>query len=319
MASGASHRRRQLLGRAVAAAAGLLLVGALAVYWLFYDNRLSRNVPFPLDLVSVRAEAVRLPGVGPSFIEVETLSHQGVPCIAMEAGGSWSPVDLVRTSYRMVWRNRSVVLDTAYDEATASATGATRYDRAAWGRMQAAMEQASLILVTHEHGDHIGGLIASPHLGDTLSRALLTPEQFRLIPNARPQWPPGSRDGYRPQDYKGIRAVAPGVVLIRAAGHTPGSQMIYVRRADGHEYLFMGDTASLIGNVERQRIRSRLVTDFFTHEDRPAVMGQVMALHRLAVANPGLTLVPGHDGPAIAALVADGLLVPKFSEPPAQP
>jgi glyoxylase-like metal-dependent hydrolase (beta-lactamase superfamily II) len=107
------------------------------------------------------------------------------------------------------------------------------------------------------------------------------------------------------------------VVLIRAPGHTPGSQMIYVRRADGREYLFMGDVASLLGNVENQKIRSRLVTDFMTHEDRDAVMGQVMALHALHGAQPGIVLVPGHDAAAIDALIRDEALVAGFAPAPA--
>jgi glyoxylase-like metal-dependent hydrolase (beta-lactamase superfamily II) len=42
------------------------------------------------------------------------------------------------------------------------------------------------------------------------------------------QWPEGSRESFKPLDYTGYSAVAPGVVLIKAPGHTPGSQIIYV-------------------------------------------------------------------------------------------
>jgi glyoxylase-like metal-dependent hydrolase (beta-lactamase superfamily II) len=234
----------------------------------------------------------------------------------MEAGAEWAKVDMVRASYRLVWPHRTMILDTGYDEATARATGADSYDRSAWDRMQRALARCSLIAVTHEHGDHIGGLIASPELRDLLPQALLTPEQFRRIPGAKPQWPEDSRDGYIPMGYQGIMAIAPGVVLIRAAGHTPGSQMIYVRSASGHEYLFMGDTASLLSNVTHQHARSRLVTDFMTHDDRPAVLAQLAALHRLAAAEPGISLVPGHDADAIAALVRQGWLKRYFSLPP---
>ncbi len=89
--------------------------------------------------------------------------------------------------------------------------------------------------------------------------------------------------------------------------------MIYVRRADGREYLFMGDTGSLAANVREQRIRSRYITDFITHEDRRAVMLQTRELARLARENPQLVLVPGHDAEAVAAMQRSGLLTARFT------
>jgi glyoxylase-like metal-dependent hydrolase (beta-lactamase superfamily II) len=176
------------------------------------------------------------------------------------------------------------------------------------------LKAADTIVVTHEHGDHIGGLTASPALASIAPRALLLPEQAALLPAAR-------RGAVQPLRYARLQAIAPGVVLIRAAGHTPGSQMVYVRRSDGHEYIFMGDTASLAGNVTALRARSRLVADFMAKEDRPTVLVQLQALQRLALANPDVTLVPGHDGTEIGKMITAGWLSPQFqpAAPPAPP
>ena len=300
------------------AVAVFALLAAVAVYWLFYDNRLPADPAYRLDMAAIRAEAARLPGPGPARIEVAQIVKEDLPHIAMEAGADWDNITLVRASYRLAWADgRSAIIDTAQDKASAMSNArAHSYDSDAWSRMQAAMAKANLVLVTHEHPDHIGGLIASQGSA-AISHAVLNPEQLRDRPGSAVPWPKGKRDGVTPLAYQGIRAVAPGVVLIRAPGHTPGSQMIYVRRADGREYLFMGDVASLLGNVENQKIRSRLVTDFMTHDDRDAVMGQVMALHALHVAQPRLVLVPGHDAAAIAALIRAGALVPGFAPAPA--
>ena len=294
-------------------AALLTVLAVVAVYWLFYDNRLPRSGSFPIDLAAIRAEAARLPGPGPVRIETEMVSHVAVPKIAMVAGSEWGKIDVARMSHRLVFPDSSIIIDTTFDEAASRASNDDSYDPAAWQRLVRAMDEASAIVLTHEHGDHLGGLLASPHLAAILPKALLNPEQFAISPYIEPlRWPAGVRAGYRPLRYEGMRAIAPGVVLIRAPGHTPGSQMIYVRRADGREFLFMGDIASMADNVRLQRIRSRLVTDFFTHEDRRAVMLQTIALHRLAAEHPELVLVPGHDGAAVAQLERAGLLVRGF-------
>lgn len=295
------------------AALGILLalLAVAAVYWLLYDNRMASG-RYPIDLAAIRAESDTMPGAVPERIEIEVLSFQQVPRIAMQAGADWAPVDLIRTSYRLVWPDRSVIIDTGHDEKSARATGAKIYERPAWDRLQAALKTADTIVVTHEHGDHIGGLAASPALASIAPRALLLPEQAAVLPAAQ-------RRAVQPLRYSSLRAIAPGVVLIRAAGHTPGSQMVYVRRGDGHEYIFMGDTASLTGNVTTLRARSRLVADFMAKEDRPTVLVQLQALNRLALANPDVTLVPGHDGSEIGKMITAGWLTPRFQPLPVPP
>ena len=90
--------------------------------------------------------------------------------------------------------------------------------------------------------------------------------------------------------------------------------MIYVQRADGREYIFMGDVASSADNVRLVRIRSRLIMDVMNNEDRLPVFLQTKALHQLNLEHPDIVLVPGHDAIAIMNFERRGLLKPQFSE-----
>jgi hypothetical protein len=88
--------------------------------------------------------------------------------------------------------------------------------------------------------------------------------------------------------------------------------MVYVKRADGQEFLFVGDVAWKMRNIDLARERARLVTWLFLHEDREAVLSQLAALNALKRANPGIHLIPGHDGAVVAGLEKQGLLIHGF-------
>jgi glyoxylase-like metal-dependent hydrolase (beta-lactamase superfamily II) len=216
-------------------------------------------------------------------------------------------------SYRLVYPDSTVIVDTAMPQAMGSSQ-LTSFNADAYGRVQAAMSSAALIVVTHEHMDHIGGLTAHGALSTVLPKARLTREQLANPERSLPaKFPEHALDNYQPLVYDQYQAIAPGVVLIKAPGHTPGSQMVYVQTASGAELLLIGDVAWHFRNIEVQRERARLMTMLFIKEDRTAVFGQLAALKRLHDTQPAVHIVPGHDGPVIDSLVAAGVLKRGFS------
>lgn len=297
---------RRTLWRGLAVGLSVLFIALLgSVYWLFYDNGPAATSAYQLDMAAVRREAMSLAGPLPSRVQVEIVSHKSVPHIAMTAGTDWGKVDLVRTSYRVVYPSGSVIIDTAHDEADARRWSFDRFDKRAYARVLEALDRASAIVVTHEHGDHLGGALESPRVAALVPRLLLTGEQL-----TSPQAPPWPARVPKPKSfaYDQVRAVMPGVVLIKAPGHTPGSQLIYVRRADGREFLFMGDVASMADNVSLLRQRSRYVTRVLGDSKRAPVADELLAIRDAVQRNPALILVPGHDAAAINVLIRRGLL-----------
>ena len=273
----------------------------------------SGQQPYALDMAAVRATAASFPGGKASEIRVESVAQFSFPATAIAAGEWWNSVPLAALSYQVVLPVDRIVIDTGFVEGQGADLAPT-YDDAAIARMRAAMASATQIVVTHEHLDHIGGLVAGYAADPGLARAVrLTSVQLANVDNYEPGW--GKvLDGLAPLADGGENylAIAPGVVLIRAPGHTPGSQMVFVQRADGRELLFVGDIAWTMRNIETGQGRPRLMSEFMLHEDRNAVYAELATLKALHESEPALLMVPGHDPAAVAALVASGALTAEF-------
>lgn len=101
-------------------------------------------------------------------------------------------------------------------------------------RIHAGMRDARLVIVTHEHYDHVAGVLHSPYLETIQSHTLLLRARVRTLvelpsrPDLRIDSVTASR--YLQFDYDRMLPLAHGVVMLKALGHTPGSQMVFVRR-----------------------------------------------------------------------------------------
>ena len=296
-------------------AAVLSVAGAGAYYWLFIQSPTLEG-KFEIDIKEVRRLASSVEGEPPHEIRYEHIMDFKAPDAAAVAGDGWKQLTLWGSAFQLVSPGHTTILETAMNGEQARASGmVTGYYPEAYARLIQAMSKASLILVTHEHADHIGGLAAHPELARLLASSVkLNREQTTNPEHTVPaRFPDGVFANYKPIDYERYLAIAPGIVLIRNPGHSAGSQMIFVRNLAGVELLFLGDVAWIMRNVELVRGKPRFLSNKIG-EERAAVLPQLAAVHDLAAAEPTLILVPGHDGGTIADLTKRGIMKEGFEQ-----
>ncbi len=301
-------RRWFRIGLVVLLVAGVVGYGAWR--WLTAREPVPATSDYALDLDEIRRLAGPTPGDRPLRVNHVQVGVGALPRGAIFAGepmGVSQPMS--HGAYQVVFADGFGMIDSALDEAGFRKTSPeATYAAAAWADIQKGLGTARWIVLTHEHADHVGGVARHADPQRLVGRLLMTREQLASDGwLAEVKFPDELRRALTPLDYDRHHAVAPGVVLVKAPGHTPGNQMVYVGLADGRELLFLGDVAWHMDQIRELWYRPRLVTDFFLGEDRDAVLAQFRTLHDLMAREP-VTLVASHDPEQQRALIEAGLL-----------
>ena len=257
--------------------------------------------------------ATAIPGAPPSGINYVKVAESHRPLSEIIEGGSQERYVSARTAFQVTYPSGSVMIDAGMDQAVHKFFGFGR-EEPYWpdrnAAVQDALKKANLIVVTHEHGDHVAGVIRSQSRKEIAAKTILTREQVRTL-SLYPQMPeirltPEAARDYIVVDYESHLPVAPGIVLIKAAGHTPGHQMVYVRLDSGREHLFIGDVAWTLANVTQFKLRPAATMRRIS-EDAQALMHELRWI-KDTMEQEKLLVIPSHDDVLLQDLAAKRLI-----------
>lgn len=275
----------------------LIVLVAVPYYWLFMDPGPTAVPPRPIDIAQLRSLAESMNGPRPVAIEYAAVATDTKPGILLVAGGGLRSEETAVLGWRLITPGGDTIINSGLTEDQARAAGYDSYHGAVQATIAGWMRSARLIIFTSEDIDHVGGLVRDmPRSSASAKKVLANAEQSAAIRALAPVFaeklapPVPALSG--PSQYG---ALAPGIAALRAPGHLPGTQMIYVRLQDGREYLFAGDCAPMRRNVDWQVPPSRFSAEWQGREDRAASLGWIKGLAQLKASEPNLTIIYGHD------------------------
>jgi glyoxylase-like metal-dependent hydrolase (beta-lactamase superfamily II) len=271
----------------------------------------SAERPFEADLAIIRRMATVPPGALPLAVNGVRIAASIRPKKFVIAGGDDSPVTMPRTAFQVVYPDCTVMLDSGFDKATHDSFSPDKpepYFPEQFVKLERALNAARLIVLTHHHADHVGGVVTASNFASLAGKTIITMDVADCLMNTphRPhlKLTQAAIEKFIVLDYPKYYPVAPGMVLIRSPGHSTDSQMVYMRLQSGREILHSVDSAWNLENVLLLRGKAAP----WVKEDVPAVLGQLRWLKRTHENERDLTILITHDDELFTRVTTSGIV-----------
>jgi glyoxylase-like metal-dependent hydrolase (beta-lactamase superfamily II) len=270
------------------------------------------ETPFTADLDAVRRLANLLPGAKPVAVNGIRVAASIRPERVVIEGGGEKPVTMPRTAFQVVYPDGTVMIDSGLDREThdSFSTPDKRepYFPEAFAQVQAALAAARLIVLTHFHADHIAGVTRAANFEALAAKTIVSAETAECLVKT-PHKPhlamtPAQVGCFTVLGYERYYPVAPGMVLIKAHGHSADHQMVYIALQSGREILHSVDVGWVLENI--RQIKGKAAP--WVKEDAPAVRGQLRWLNRIVREEGNITLLVTHDDVLLGALTTSGAI-----------
>ena len=230
----------------------------------------------------------------------------------MIQGGDDTPVTMPRTAFQVVYPDCTVMIDSGLDKATHDSFSPDKpepYYAEEFAKLARALDAARLIVLTHHHADHVGGVVTAANFAALAAKTIITMDVADCLMNTphRPHLKHhagGRSRKFIALDYPQYYPVAPGVVLIKAPGHSPTSRWSMSRLQSGREVLHSVDSAWIMDNILELKPKAAP----WVKEDVPAIMGHLRWLKAVHESEPGMTILVTHDDGLFDRVTASGAI-----------
>jgi glyoxylase-like metal-dependent hydrolase (beta-lactamase superfamily II) len=270
------------------------------------------EVPFTAELSRIRYLARLLPGPLPVAVNGIRVAASIRPNKFVIQGGDDTPITMPRTAFQVVYPDCTVMIDSGLDQEThdSFSTPDKRepYFPEAFARLQRALNAARMIVLTHFHADHVAGVIRAANFDELAAKTFVgvataqclvgTPHKPHLAMTAE------QVNRFNILNYGDYYPVAPGIVLIKAAGHSADHQMVYIALQSGREILHSVDVGWVLENLAQVKGKAAP----WVKEDVPAVVGQLRWLNGILNKEKNVTLLVTHDDGLFDKLSQEGVL-----------
>ena len=268
-----------------------------------------KTADFRPDLAVIRAMSTVIPGALPLAVNGVRVAASIRPRKFVIEGGDDTPVTMPRTAFQIVYSDCSVMIDSGLDKATHDSFSPDKpepYFAEQFAKLERALANARLIVLTHHHADHVAGVLCAANFSELAGKTVITMDVADCMMNTphRPhlKLAPPALERFIVLDYPQYYPVAPGVVLIRSPGHSPDSQMVFIRLQSGREILHSVDSAWIMDNITQSRGKAAP----WVKEDVPAVMAQLRWLNTIAATENNITILVTHDNELFERLTRNG-------------
>nr|WP_156780904.1 hypothetical protein [Hyphomonas sp. Mor2] len=292
-----------------------LVIGFLFWWLMLSSSNAARSAPDVFNLTDWQSKASAPADQLPISIRILEVGRDTAPPFAAQAGRFGAPVAMSYNAVEVKYPDRQIVIGGAVDRPTAEEMALSRtewrFSDSAYAELTAAMLNAEQVLMTHEHLDHVMAIARHPDPSGLAPNLVLNAPQIAALP----LFADGTLDPALTSLQAGlsgeVASIAPGIVIVPAAGHTPGSQMVFISLQNGQEILLIGDIVWNMGAIEALKTRP-VLTQYMVfrpnYENRDAIKQQVRALHDMMTAHIDLIVLPAHDRDwLIGAAETDGI------------
>ena len=268
------------------------------------------EVPFAADLGEIRRLARLLPGSLPIAVNGIRVAASIRPNKFVIEGGDDSAITMPRTAFQVVYPDCTVMIDSGLDQEThdSFSTPDKRepYFPDQFAKLQSALNTARMIVLTHFHADHVAGVTRAANYDELAAKTFVSVATAQCLLNTphRPHLAMTAEQVNQLNifDYGQYYSVVPGIVLIKAAGHSADHQIVYIALASGREILHSVDVGWVLENI--RQIKGKAAP--WVKEDVSAVIGQLRWLNNLLRNEKNVTLLVTHDDTLFTKLTESG-------------